>query len=303
MISLGEGNRIIHHCHVCGRAKAGDIVRVMGLTWKDTYAKGRDRFVKVQTVDRGHIALSDEEADLRNQAYSYLADTVELTKQHLEDLVQRGLDRGHIWSDGYFSIEMLSRNELGPLLLNLGEDLYKVPGFYLDVAGRPRFAAGSGLFIPVRDEQRRIIAGQIRTGGDPKYVWCRGSGSPRHIPLYVEVGETVWVTEGPLKADIASILSHLPVIAIPGVSAWKPLLPALKRWGTKRVVTAFDMDWDYNPQVKDQLLQLETALVRNGYEVDRAVWDIQRGKGIDDLLAAGFSPQIRERGDAERRYI
>jgi hypothetical protein len=266
----------------------------MGLTWRDTYAKGRDRYVQNKDGDSGPIALTDEEADLRNRVYASLGERVTLTREHQGGLLSRHLDSGHIYSDGYFSVEEMRDRDIDRLYLELSEALFRVPGFHRDVAGRPRFSPRAGLVIPVRDESRRIIAGQVRTGGDPKYLWLRGSGSPPHVPLCVTPGETVWVTEGPLKADVAATLSGLPVVAVAGVSAWRSILPALVRWGTRRVVLAFDADQERKAEVLMQAGAFAGELARRGLAVARAVWEEKQGKGLDDLLINGFSPKVME---------
>jgi len=302
MISLGHENRILFCCHVCGssRAACDAIIARMGIKWRDTYAKGKDAYVKylpqAERGGKGREEPPDMELDRRNQAYTYLASRTKLTPEHEEELLRRGLDRAHIHSDGYFSVEEVSQNCLGRLLINLGDELYSIPGFTSDVAGRPRFAYdGSGLFIPVRDENRRIVSGQLRTPQYAnKYIWLRGSGSPCHIPLLVEPGETVWVTEGPLKADVCSALGHLPIVGIAGVACWRGLMPALKRWHTKRVVVAYDSDWVEKKEVRKHMMAFEEALKQSGYDVDQADWLPELAKGLDDLLAAGFTPKIKE---------
>lgn len=299
MVSLGTENRLIFYCHVCGRGKSAceKILTAMGLRWRDIYAKGQDARIKyLPQADRRKVAecLPEEEVDRRNAVYTYLAGRTRLTAEHEAELIRRGLGRAHIHSDGYFSVEEVSQRCLGKLLIDLDETLYEIPGFWPDVAGKPRFAGTSGLFIPVRDERRRIVSGQIRTDGSPKYVWLRGSGSPRHIPLMVELGDTIWVTEGPLKADICASLGHLPIVGIAGVACWRGLLPSLKRWGVKRIVVAFDSDWESKKEVHKHMLAFEGALAQAGYAVDRAEWEPELSKGLDDLLASGCKPSLRE---------
>lgn len=125
---------------------------------------------------------------------------------------------------------------------------------------------------------------------------------------YVNIQENaIWVTEGPLKADLAS--DHIAqafkneiatvgdtVVAIPGVNNWRMVLPLLKKMGVKRVNLAFDMDAISNKTVFDQLQAFKIALKEELAieEVYIALWKIEYGKGIDDCLANRVRPVLRE---------
>ena len=93
------------------------------------------------------------------------------------------------------------------------------------------------------------------------------------------------VTEGELKADIATALSGVVTLSIPGVTAWRTVLAVLAMLQARRVLLAFDMDWKANPHVARALAQTTEALVEAGYNVVVEAWDVSQGKGIDDVLA------------------
>jgi hypothetical protein len=97
----------------------------------------------------------------------------------------------------------------------------------------------------------------------------------------------VRLTEGELKADVATTLSGIPTLSAPGVGSWRLAVPVLKDLGARTVHVAFDQDG--KPAT---LAAMEAALLdltREGFEVKLDWWDGQAGKGIDDALAGGAS--------------
>lgn len=98
--------------------------------------------------------------------------------------------------------------------------------------------------------------------------------------------ESVWLTEGVLKADIASTLSGKAFIALIGVSVYSQLpkeLEYLKQHGTKRICVAVDMDYKEKKSVKNSLNTICGMVEEAGLECREMSWD-DRYKGIDDFL-------------------
>ena len=110
------------------------------------------------------------------------------------------------------------------------------------------------------------------------------------------VDKRVWITEGPLKGDIASDRLEARVLCIAGVSAWRKarIVERLDEMGVSEVVIAFDADKRTNPQVRGQERALAGALVSAGIRVQIAQWNLADGKGIDDLLLNGGEPRIED---------
>ncbi|PGL74975.1 hypothetical protein CN931_28430 [Bacillus sp. AFS054943] len=180
--------------------------------------------------------------------------------------------------------------------------------------------------IPVGEEVTVNVEGQVvvlKVKQGQKYLWLssankpEGTGAGNPSPIHVAVPTTklkewkpgelmksnvVTVTEGALKADIAAeyLLKVFDkeemvdigdvVLAIPGVGAWKPLLPILQEMEVKKVNVAFDADSLLNEKVKAQLINFCTILKNNGYEVNLVVWNPKDGKGIDDCLSQMRAP-------------
>lgn len=156
-----------------------------------------------------------------------------------------------------------------------------------------------------------------------KYLWLSsankpdgtGSGAPIHISVPTDKlkdwksgtllqEKVVWVTEGPLKADITA--DYIPklydkqelfdvgttVIAVPGVAAWKPVLPILAEMGVVKVNLAYDTDMMGNEKVKAQVVSFVTELKSLGYQVNIVAWSPEHGKGIDELMQARYYPKF-----------
>jgi hypothetical protein len=157
------------------------------------------------------------------------------------------------------------------------------------------------LLIPVRNLDGHIVALKVRAdapGEGAKYTTISSAkhggpspGAQVHVPRHDGLrGETIRLTEGELKADVATVLSGVLTISVPGVAMWRKVLPVFEALQPQRVLVAFDADWRTNPHVAHALGQAAFALVKAGYAVQVEDWDPVLGKGIDDLLAAGRHP-------------
>lgn len=185
--------------------------------------------------------------------------------------------------------------------------LATVPGFYRkkDPARGTGYwsIAASGLLVPVRDTAGRIAAFQVRLDdvrpGGSRYVWLSstrydgpGPGTPPHVPLHEgATHEVVRITEGPLKASIASVLDPDGILTVgfAGVDTWPTVLPVLRDLGARTVHVAFDADCRRNRRVAFQLQACVQELARLGYQRVLERWD--EPKGIDDLFASGGRPR------------
>lgn len=124
--------------------------------------------------------------------------------------------------------------------------------------------------------------------GDKKYIWFSspeaGANAVPHVTsVSKEVSKKVWITEGPLKADIASFLLKETFVGIPGVGAWRPVKGVVAQLKPNIITVAFDADWRTNKNVFQAVNQLVADLKKDGYQVTIASWDPALGKGIDDV--------------------
>lgn len=123
----------------------------------------------------------------------------------------------------------------------------------------------------------------------------------RFLP-YWRVGDTpdcfmdcseVWVTEGPIKADLAAELLQKPFFGLPGVGTYSLILEPLKALGCKHIILAYDADIVTTEQVQLALEQCaEFFAVNTDMSLSLALWDSSLEKGIDNLLANEYFPQI-----------
>jgi hypothetical protein len=70
-----------------------------------------------------------------------------------------------------------------------------------------------------------------------------GPGSQVHVPLHDELDlSVVRLTEGELKADVATALAGMLTVSTPGVSSWRAALEVARSLGSGVVHLAFDAD-------------------------------------------------------------
>ena len=263
----------------------------------------------------------------RDKVYRCLFSHLSLSRSHRSNLLRRGLTQSEILSLGYVSLpDGLERLPFINRLTDLyGQQLLTIPGFYLTAKKRIWLAGPAGMLIPCKDVDGNIVGAQIRTentSGGGKYRWLsaspkqrkrRGvsSGTPIHVSQFrisacgpgvprnpkSEI-KRVWITEGILKADVAARKLGKIVLGVAGVSSWREaeLKPILDTLDTRSVVVAFDADTQTNAHVRSAKARLYEALLGMDYRVAVAAWDIEHGKGIDDLLIGGHYPILAHDG-------
>jgi putative DNA primase/helicase len=241
-----------------------------------------------------------------DEVYRALLDRLVLSPAHRVDLERRGFPEGEADRLLYRSMPARGREQIAHELAGrFGRDvLLHVPGFFINDRRSLSIASLPGLLIPVRAVRGRIGALIIRPneklddGG--KYLWVSsknrggpGPGALPHIPLGVAgPARTARLTEGQLKADLATILSGIPTVGAPGVGNWRCCLSVLKALGAKTVRLAFDADWRTKPHVAQALVECGRTLVEAGFALELELWPESDGKGIDDLLAGGKTPEV-----------
>jgi hypothetical protein len=232
-----------------------------------------------------------------------------LIPRHRHALRHRGFPDKEILRRQYRTMPLAGRAALARRILSCAsaDVCAQVPGFYEAERDGQRWwtlAGAAGLLIPVRNLAGQIVALKVRAddpGDGPKYTTVSSAkhggpslGAQVHVSLYEGPrGETVRLTEGELKADVATVRSGVLTIAVPGVAMWRKALPVLVPLQPARVLLAFDADWRTNPHVAQALTHVAAQLVQAGYQVKVEVWDAAHGKGIDDLLAAGHRSTLQ----------
>ncbi len=228
----------------------------------------------------------------RHAVYQDFLSILPLYRRHAVDLQRRGFTRKQVIKNLYRSLpEKASQRSDIVSTLASRYDLTGVRGFR-ERDGIWECFYVPGYLIPFRDEKGRIQALQIRTDrGDPKYLFFgfRDSGIDNSTPVHVvnpDVArrtKSAWVTEGPLKADVASLFFDACFVASPGVSSWRSLMPVLENLNLEGIVQAFDRDQDENPAVRKCVEKFEEQLM-DKIRISRAIWPLEYGNGVDDAI-------------------
>lgn len=218
-----------------------------------------------------------------NIVYRALLDVLDLDERHRQDLRDRGMSAKEIEQGGYRTMPRFTRKIVEKLPFKDG-DLIGIPGFALNNYGELVLCSLPGIVIPVTPDQKHIEALLIR--GNKGYRWLSSKrmayGSSPGAPVHqTGSGDPVWITEGPLKANIASVRLKKKFIAVPGISNWKR---AIELTGDI-VVIAYDNEYSQKRQVGRHARNLANVLLDLNKIVYVALWDDH--KGIDDALVAG----------------
>lgn len=195
---------------------------------------------------------------VKHKTYSMFFSMLVLADTHRQNLLKRGFTDSQIEENGYKSTPVFGFKKLTKKLLEAGCVVEGVPGFYQDKDGEWTIHFSnkfSGFLVPVRNPDGQIVGAQIRLDhpyDGRKYIWLSSagyqmgtsSGSPIHLAGN-PVEKTIFVTEGPLKGDLAHALSGRTFGCVPGANQYANLptfLQAMQMMGTENVYEAYDMD-------------------------------------------------------------
>ena len=312
-------------CPICGAKKwCGFNSRIAFCMHESTgaiaevfYRDGSGRVGYVHSLEPGTVVFRKQDAgvlgsavktapvEVRDRVYRDFLAGLRLEERHREELIRRGLSDERIEERGYRSVPGLEMPWVATRqLLDVGHRLEGIPGFH-KAPGRHggsywTHLKPAGYFVPVRDAEGRIQALQVRrdhsVDGGGKYMMFSSSGracganahTPAHVARPAAVRDRrVWITEGPLKADIASDRLGAVVIGTIGVDGWSQVIPLLGELGARCVVVAFDGD-EAGRKANEKV---KKALVVQGYSVAEASWDTG-AKGIDDALVGGMGIRV-----------
>src|SRR5262245_38873767 len=200
-----------------------------------------------------------------DHVYRELLAALPLSPAHRQALQQRGLVDSEIRRRQYGTLPLQGRAALAKRIVTWwGADVCaQVPGAYVAERNGRRWwslAGAAGLLMPVRDRDGHIVALKVRAddpGEGPKYTTISSAkaggpspGAQVHAPLHdAPTSDTVRLTEGELKADVATVCSGMLTVSIPGVTMWRTVLPVFEALQPQRVLLAFDADWRSNSHV------------------------------------------------------
>lgn len=257
--------------------------------------------------------------------YDIVLKHLTLSYEHQQKLAHRGFPSFMVELNGYKTFPY-KRGEITEKILEDLQNPEGVPGFWREKNGKWQLAGSAGLVIPVRNFDGSIHSLKIRSDSDQtygKYTTLSSNPKPNkdgisaypngtaakisvHFPLEGKKNayETLVITEGELKADLTCIMkTDWYCISLPGVTMWEWGVSAAETLKPKKVLLAFDADKNKEvssskPEgtpfiVAKSLANLYLSLKQKNIDVHILDWDIQYGKGIDDVLSAGFSDKIK----------
>ena len=280
--------------------------------------------------------------------YETLIGKLELSQDSLQTLISRGFSKNEIEILQYKTFPTRRRELVDKIVAEIGRDALiasEVPGFYINQSGDIDLAGRTGIAIPLRNPDGKIHGIKIRVDnpstpaskylllssnpspnkktGEVKYVNGTAAKAKIHWPLArPKVIQTLRITEGEFKADIATSMTDTYTISLPGISVWRLAIDAIKLVKPQRVLLSFDSDkgkgtniaYDKNagsgeyledePIAKEEYivgkavsslyLSLRSELANLGVkEICIEDWPDEVGKGIDDVLLNGATDKIR----------
>lgn len=243
-------------------------------------------------------SISDEHSDI----YEIFSASLSLSNEDETALISRGLIDKEIIENGYKTIPHRNGEDgLNQIIniLNTKFSLKDIPGFYLKNDKRDVNARYKQMLIPVRNFSGKITQfvlrnNEIKGKKAAKYLMFSSDGKDEgqkiipqiHLPLGNEkCTHEVRITEGILKADIATALGNIYCIGLHGLSS-KGLIPAIEMLGVSKIRLCLDIDWQENTQVLNGLRRIYGIIANAGFEVVIEEWNAAAGKGIDDVLLA-----------------
>ena len=260
---------------------------------------------------KSHVVVKIAPAKIRHKVYCKLLEKLPLTKTARDQLYQRGLVKNERKGRSYGHLGA-ERDKAVQAVIDAGLErhLPSVPGFYRTENEEWSFAGPRGILIPVRNLAGQITALKIRADkplDGKKYIYAsskkRGGpspGSPVHVPLHAAGPvKTIRITEGEIKADIATAKSGILTLGLPGVASFAKAELILRELSPEQVRISFDADYRTNTIVAEARIAAIKKF-REMYEVVVEHWPEEWGKGVDDVLAAGRKPRLLTKAAVEK---
>lgn len=266
----------------------------------------------------------------RSEIYLEFLKLLRLEKDHLTNLLNRGLSTEIIKGNMYKSFPT-DKTERQWICDNLAAryDLTDVPGFYRSGGRWSIIGLKSGILIPICSKDNLIQGLQIRFDNPPvkritaadgkvtekvggRFRWLStggngftdGTGITSYIHVTGDVSsDTLYLTEGGMKADIASYLSGGRLfIGLTGVQNVRYLKEIVTSLHPKRIVECLDMDVRTNPQVQKAQSKIQAICTPLCEEYRRFFWPKEQ-KGIDDYMLFMKLKKEHEEKIKEENYV
>ncbi|WP_195972503.1 CHC2 zinc finger domain-containing protein [Clostridium thermobutyricum] len=305
----------VYKCYKCGeKGTAVELYgKLKGISTKEAFKelindnKITDNIKIKKMVELSKTIIDNVEPkdiDKLNKVYRALLDILKLNKRDYNDLKGRGLSDDIIKKNKYRSLPKFNDSfDICEKLISLGYDLNDIPGFFT-YKNRWAFFCTEGYLIPIKNMYGEIYSLQVRLSnpkGKLRYIFFssvkNANGSKALVGPNISFGKSkeVYITEGPLKGDIASFLTNKTFISVPGVtSRIDKLIEVLKEINPIHIVIAFDMDFLENEHVNNAFNSLILKLNEVNMFPEIRLWssdlkyknevtgELKKSKGIDD---------------------
>lgn len=297
------GNAPLLFAHLVQRREsirdAKEAARIMYKMIDGDNPEAKKPMPKTEVVSQApDVTFDVADITVRDKTYRALLDLLVLSSTDREDLKRRGLTNEDIEVLGY---KTAPRNpkEVCKKLLNSGHILEGVPGFYKDNGTWTLRELGEGYYIPFRNAFGQIQFMQIRTrskkGEGTRYLSLSSNGyefgTPAKSWAHIHKGKDpewwkrIVITEGALKADIASVMTGETFVAVAGVGNVGDLprvLRDLATLGLEHVTLAYDMDEVPNKGAINGEAKIMEYLGPDYLEIPHEKITWTEFKGIDD---------------------
>lgn len=287
---------------------------VMSYVGSNSYEK---RDLSGITKEPIEVSQAEEASDImKNNAYEKLLSLTNLSERHKQDLLSRGFKESEITFLNYSSYPKREEDKITEMYFSIPRLIMSKPEEGLNVKGVPGFYktknkgawtmmnSTGGIVIPYRSWENKILGIQIRKNNedvecnDNKYIWFssmgKNEGCKQRTCLHYAC-DYVWdendkdyhplikknslcITEGALKGDLAHCLSGIPFVCVPGVSsanaALKQDIPKWVKAGVEQIFLCFDIDMIMNINVSKALDALKSLITSYGIKVLLMTWDM-----------------------------
>ena len=292
----------------------------------DVLDRAYTEFLSIFRLSKHHrenlIKRGLSEEAIRDNGYKTFGDLATLiTSEVMNEFEKLRLAekfKGHERTRYYKSYAALASFAIGRILRQKGLELKGVPGFF-EFDGTWCAVIEEGMLIPTRNVFGKIVGLQIRKDrGEVRYKTFSSRGLPSGAEVGISrlhfpknnpklIGSKVYLTEGPLKADVAKFLiqdDKVYFIACQGVSnttAISKCFTWLSKNGIEDVYNALDMDKLTNINVIDAVDKIAEQAVSKNIRLTNVFWDID--EVTNRLLEYGFKKEQIDKEPPKRLVL
>ena len=298
-ITVGHNGRVIFYCRA--GCTEEDVAYGLGLKIRDLYPRPGERKAP-NLIELDNPSMDEDEELFASFIYQKLFDRLTLSPSAIKHLKARGLSDKEIEDLDYKSYHPEKDSKvIEDLYKEAGEDLYKVPGFIKNKEEKPSLNVfQEGILIPIRFPEGNIHGFKVRwlySWNKQRYMLLTSKGGSYfrdlfHFPKgFHDQLNPIRITEGELKADLATLFSETYTIGCPGIhSLSAPLEFLTKHCPSAKIILSPDFGEIYNHGIAEKVLQTIYDYQESGFNVELEAWQTNENgmpKGIDDALKAG----------------